>query len=114
VIATTFAIRSLSGELSRLEKSVQPDVNVPPAIDSVVRSTERGTAVPNHDIYVTQLRFYGQYSAICLARKNHHIRGASLGIRLQRFRLPHKYTQYSLGHRKYCDNDYLCDPLAQW
>jgi len=32
----------------------------------------------------------------------------------QRFRFPHKYNQYSLGHRKRCDNDYLSDPLTQW
>ena len=32
----------------------------------------------------------------------------------QRFRLPHKYRQYSLGRRNHCDNELLRDPLAQW
>ena len=41
----------------------------------------------------------------------------------QRFRLPHKYREYSLGHRKRCDNDYLhfatlrgqaCTAAATW
>ena len=46
--------------------------------------------------------------------KSPHSRRLACSSTSQRFRLPPKYREYSLGRRKLCEVEFLHDPLAQW